>query len=155
MSYLKSDGADAIVEWPYSYAQLRRDNPDVSFPREVDDAWLNANNIFKVTPSAQPAYDLNKNVVEAQPQRINGEWVQVWAQVNATLEEIVARVTKEQDEAENDEIRSNPEVAAFIAMTPAELDTFIDNLPNTVAAMKSLNKRIAKMLLGLSKKVYR
>jgi len=154
MSYLKSDGADTVVSWPYSYAQLRRDNPDVSFPREVDDAWLAGYDIYKVAPTSQPAYDLTKNIVEGQPQRIAGVWTQVWTQVPASLEEIVARTKQADDAQAKFDVAADAFVQTFIGMTKEQVENYTANNTATVAAVRDLMIKQNLMLWVLARQEF-
>lgn len=51
------DNNTTIVEYPYTVGQLRRDNPSVSFPKQIQEATLNAYNVYYVEnqPLGQPA----------------------------------------------------------------------------------------------------
>jgi hypothetical protein len=69
---------DVVEKYPYSIGQLRKDNPNVSFPREPSDSTLAAYNVFRVTRVDPPEVDYTKNVGETVPQKINGVWTQVW-----------------------------------------------------------------------------
>jgi hypothetical protein len=40
--------------YPYSAAQLRRDNPQTSFPKNPTDELLASYNVFPVKPTGQP-----------------------------------------------------------------------------------------------------
>lgn len=75
----------------YSIGQLRRDNPDTSFPSAMSGALLAEWNVYPVTPTPRPDIDHTKNVTEAAPQQIDGVWTQVWQMTDATAAEITER----------------------------------------------------------------
>lgn len=78
--------------YPYSVSQLRRDNPQTSFPRNPTDELLATFNVFPVKPTEQPAYEpLTQRVEEGTPVLQAGEWVQVWWITPLSAEEIAQR----------------------------------------------------------------
>lgn len=90
---------NAVAVYPYTDAQLRRDNPDTSFPRELTDEARAAWGVLPVSPVAQPAYDpLTQNCIELTPVSVNGGWEQNWAVVPASSEEIAERKQALQDD---------------------------------------------------------
>ena len=81
----------------YTIGQLRRDNPNTSFPKAVSDAVLASYNVFPLYPTDQPTYDHTKNVVEGTPQEVGGVWTQVWSVSDASSEEIAARIERQSE----------------------------------------------------------
>lgn len=80
---------NAVIEkYPYSIGDLRRDNPQTSFPVEPTDALLVEYDMFPVTRTDIPVVDYTQAVTEADPQQINGVWVQMWTITDRTPEEI-------------------------------------------------------------------
>lgn len=78
--------------YPYSIGQLRKDNPQVSFPKTPTDALLASYNVFPVTVAEQPIYDLiTQNLSEGAPTLTAGIWTQVWVVTEATPAEIAQR----------------------------------------------------------------
>jgi hypothetical protein len=75
----------------YSIGQLRRDNPQVSFPKSIPDALLASYDVYPLTPVDRPVADHTKNVNEGKPQQINGTWTQVWDITDASAAEIETR----------------------------------------------------------------
>lgn len=77
-----------VEKYPYSIAQLRKDNPNVSFPSNLSDEVLKVYNVFPVETSAQPAFDeLTYRLVSGAPQLNEGVWTQVWTVVLLSAEE--------------------------------------------------------------------
>lgn len=60
-----------VEQFPYTLGDLRRDNPQTSFPKKIGDAILASHGIFHVMPEPQPEHDpLVQTVVrDAQPHR--------------------------------------------------------------------------------------
>ena len=60
-----------VEQFPYTLGDLRRDNPQTSFPKKIGDAILASYGIFHVMPDAQPEHDpLVQTVVrDDQPHR--------------------------------------------------------------------------------------
>jgi hypothetical protein len=60
-----------VEQFPYTLGDLRRDNPQTSFPKKIGDAILASYGIYHVMPDAQPEHDpLVQTVVrDDQPQR--------------------------------------------------------------------------------------
>jgi hypothetical protein len=46
-----------VEQFPYTLGDLRRENPNTSFPKKIGDAILASYGIFHVMPDAQPEYD--------------------------------------------------------------------------------------------------
>ena len=90
MSYFKITNG-AVEVYPYSVNQLRRDNPNVSFPRDISLEIMRRYGMFPVTTQDFPDYDpLTQKIVTATtPTYING-WVLTQNVVDMTAEEIAA-----------------------------------------------------------------
>lgn len=95
--------ANAVAEkYPYSIGQLRKDNPQVSFPKNPPDALLADYGVFPVTPTERPDVDpRTERLEEGAPVLIDGLWTQAWDIVALTDDEIFER-----DEAHGDQIRA-------------------------------------------------
>lgn len=81
-----------VSKYPYSFSQLRKDNPNVSYPRNPSDEVLENFGVYKVNPSAQPNHDPDtQNVTEGTPELVDAVWSQTWIVSDATAEEITER----------------------------------------------------------------
>lgn len=76
---------------PYSPAQLRRDNPQVSFPANPTNELLAEWHVYPVTRTPRPTTDYTQNVAEVTPTLTDGVWTQTWQVTDATPEEIAER----------------------------------------------------------------
>lgn len=92
---------DVVEKYPYSIGQLRKDNPNTSFPRNPTAQLLAEWNVFDVASVPRPEVDYTKNVGETVPKKVNGVWTQVWNVSDADADEIAQRI---QDKA--NEVRS-------------------------------------------------
>jgi len=79
-----------VDTYPYSVGQLRRDNPQTSFPKQVPDEMLAEYGIYPVTIETAPSFDkrTQKTEQEATPTLVNGSWTIGWTTTDKTAEEI-------------------------------------------------------------------
>jgi len=81
--------ADAAPVWPYDLAQLRADNPNVSFPAAPTPDDLAPFGVFEVVSAEPPPCDLrSQRLEEAQPEQVGDAWQQRWTVRDASPEEI-------------------------------------------------------------------
>ena len=77
--YVRVDGL-TVAEYPYSFVQLQRDNPSVSFPIPCDDELLAEWGVYPVQ-TVVPDYDaITQDALEADPvwDAENEVWKQSW-----------------------------------------------------------------------------
>ena len=85
--------------FPYSIGDLRRDNPNTSFPRNPSDAVLADWNVFPVVEQSPPEYNpANQNLNQLNPTLADGEWLQTWQVTAASAEEIAERLQRKEAE---------------------------------------------------------
>jgi len=85
---LKPDGS--LDRYPYTLTDLRRDNKGTSWPKVISDEVAARFNVYRVTPTAQPAEDHTINP-ERTAVKVNGTWIEQWTQTPATPEQIAER----------------------------------------------------------------
>jgi hypothetical protein len=84
---------EVVEKYPYSIGQLRKDNPQISFPRNPSESLLAEYGVFPVTQADLPQIDpMTQNLTEGTPVLTSEEWVQVWVVADATPEEIEQRL---------------------------------------------------------------
>jgi hypothetical protein len=84
---------EAVEKYPYSIGNLRKDNPQVSFPRNPSDATLAEYGVLPVARTERPEHDpITENLNEGTPALVNGVWTQVWVVTPANPEEIEQRI---------------------------------------------------------------
>ena len=62
-----------VEQFPYTLGDLRRDNPQTSFPKKIGDAILASYGIFHVMPDPQPEHDPLVQTVVRDPMPHNNE----------------------------------------------------------------------------------
>lgn len=73
----------------YSIGNLRRDNPNVSFPKSPSDSLLADWDVYPYTVETKPTFDNRTQRIELGDfVNTNGSWVQTWNVINKTTEEI-------------------------------------------------------------------
>jgi hypothetical protein len=158
MIYLRF--TEGVVTYPYSLFQLRQAHPQVSFPAEMGADLLLEYDVFVVTETERPAPSdpLTKDVVEAEPIPVNGTWTQQWVEVGAP--DAQDRQNYAADEAQRVVLKADSWVASYIAMSDAELDTYLNNqiagtTAQQIAALKTQFIRLAKVVKHLARRELR
>ena len=62
-----------VEQFPYTLGDLRRDNPQTSFPKKIGDAILASHGIYHVMPETQPEYDNLVQTLVRDPEPHNNE----------------------------------------------------------------------------------
>ena len=91
----------AITRYPYTLADLKRDNPQVSFPMSPSDASLSDFGAVRVYFSTQPSFNPDTHALEEQaPTYVaaNSRWEQVWGIRALTAEEIAQKQSQVQEQ---------------------------------------------------------
>lgn len=80
---------NAVTNYPYSFWQLKQDNPQISFPANPTDELLASYGVLPVTQVEVPAYDSAvQRIEEGAPALASGTWTQVWNVIALTAEEV-------------------------------------------------------------------
>ena len=90
MIFVKTSNGQ-VETYPYSIGQLRKDNPNTSFPKNPPADLLAEWGVYPVATVDRPQVDPTKTVIESDPVQVNGEWTQHWVVTDATAEEIAQR----------------------------------------------------------------
>ena len=79
-----------VDTYPYNVGQLRRDNPNTSFPKKVPNEVLAEWGVYPVTVEDQPTYVERTQVCtrNAQPVLTNGVWTVGWTVTDKTQEKV-------------------------------------------------------------------
>jgi hypothetical protein len=144
----------AVAQYPYSFGQLRKDNPQVSFPRNPDDAKLAEFGVVAVAPTAKPAGDLAKNIVETTPVLTGGVWTQAWSVVEASADEIAERQKSAALANDTAAVKADSFVASFLTMTPAEVVAHVEDKTTNLVETRALLKKLAIMLHILARREF-
>lgn len=90
--YVKATNG-VIDQYPYTVGDLRRDNPNTSFPKNVPESVMAEFGMYPVGYEPAPQYDPATQYIEtsAQPSLINGQWLLTKSVVDMTPEQVKAR----------------------------------------------------------------
>ena len=114
----------SVDTFPYSVGQLRRDNPNTSFPRQISSELLEDYGVYSVTVDAQPSYDDRTHTLaqNATPTGSGGTWTLGWTTTAKTAEE-----TQEYDDnvAASNRVKRDGLLAAtdYFALTDVTMDS--------------------------------
>ena len=80
----------AVDTYPYNVGQLRRDNPNTSFPKQIPDEMLESYGVMPVTVASMPTInDRTQKVEQANaPSLTSGDWTIWWSISSKTADEI-------------------------------------------------------------------
>jgi hypothetical protein len=85
--------------YPYTIGELRRDNPNTSFPRRPTEATLASWGVYPVASVDSPAFSYaTQNLTEGNPVLVNSQWQQTWVITDATPEEVAQRAAQQADD---------------------------------------------------------
>ena len=85
--YIKLNNNE-IEKYPYYANDLRKDNPQTSFPSEIPLSIFAEYGVYKVKQVEAPAFTYKHNMAEGNPVNNNGEWEQTWVLTEKSAEEI-------------------------------------------------------------------
>jgi alpha-D-ribose 1-methylphosphonate 5-phosphate C-P lyase len=88
MTYVKTQDGQ-VTKFPYNIGQLRRDNPNTSFPRRISSETLASYGVFEVAIEDMPQVDpaTHKAIRSDTPVNVGDKWVLQWSTVEKTDEE--------------------------------------------------------------------
>jgi hypothetical protein len=80
---------NTVTTYPYSFAQLKSDNVDISFPASPTVELLELYGVYEVAQVDQPLYDsATQRIEESTPTLVGGVWTQVWNIIDLSAQEI-------------------------------------------------------------------
>ena len=90
---------NVAVKWPYTKEDLRKDNPQTSFPSTIPDALLSDYGVVDVFIVNQPQIDYTKNITQKPPvfNTEENRWETSWEVTDASEEEIQRRIEQQSD----------------------------------------------------------
>lgn len=82
----------AVDQYPYTIGDLRRENKNVSFPKNIPEEVLLEWGVVPVSEVPEPSIDvrLQKASQNSTPTQVNGSWVLEWTVTDKTPEEVAA-----------------------------------------------------------------
>jgi hypothetical protein len=82
----------------YSIGQLRRDNPNTSFPKVPSDALLADWGVYPYTVQDQPTVDyMTQTITSTALTQANGVWTQGWDVSNMSVEDAGRNIRNQRD----------------------------------------------------------
>ena len=89
MAYVKTSNG-TVVKYPYSIGELRKDNPNTSFPKHITADMLADHGVFQVSIQSPESFDerTQKIAVASEPTLVNGSWALVQSAASKTDQEI-------------------------------------------------------------------
>lgn len=95
MPHLKTTNGQPEI---YSIGQLRRDNPNTSFPKVPSDALLADWNVYPYTVQDWPAIDyMTQTLKQTALAEVSGAWVQGWEVSNQPAEDAGRNIRSHRD----------------------------------------------------------
>ena len=96
MYYVKASN-NTVEKFPYSIGMLRKDNPNVSFPKVMSIEALAEWGVYPVTVVDNPDYDVSTQRIDVAelPTFVNGAWIIPKTVVDLTAEEVAAVKAKQ------------------------------------------------------------
>lgn len=77
-----------VEKYPYTIGELRRDNPQISFPFQIPPEVLEEHGVVRVEETDAPTVDATQELIKQEPQYVDGRWIQTWSVRDKTPEEI-------------------------------------------------------------------
>lgn len=97
MYYVKLNSDGSIQKYPYKLNELKKENPNVSFPNPLTENILAEYQIFPVENVDQPYNQQTEKISAADPVLIDGRWRQQWQVLPLSQEESDRKVREYAD----------------------------------------------------------
>ena len=147
--------AGAVAAYPYTLKQMRADHPQTSFPAAPSEALLTEYGVVPVLETLAPVPTSDQNLEEGVPVIEGGIVKQSWVLTSASPEDVAMRQRNAADAADHATVKADAFVGTFLAMTPAEVDAYIEANTATLAQTRALLKKMGKMLLIVARRSLR
>ena len=82
---------------PYTIGKLRRDNPQISFPKDIPLEILTSFNVYPVKATPPPQIDSNTHLLTQDVQLIDDEWRRVWQEVELPQDQVEDNIREHRD----------------------------------------------------------
>jgi Phage tail assembly chaperone protein len=87
-----------VVQSPWTWDDMRKENPEVLFPNAYIESVLEAYGGVKVVTTTKPEDNHLQSAKQETPQFIDGVLTQVWTVITATESEVAQRTQEKSDE---------------------------------------------------------
>lgn len=81
-----------VLKFPYTLNDLRQSYPNVSFPSNVDDAFLEQYGMRRVHSSEPPKVEFWQKVLRKLPEFVEGRLQEAWQVIDVSKEETEAKL---------------------------------------------------------------
>ena len=82
----------------YTIGQLRKDNPNVSFPKDIPLEMLASYDVYPLTVEDRPSYNnLTEDVILDTPTEVDGSWTQSYSVVQKSEEEAAQNIRSQRN----------------------------------------------------------
>jgi hypothetical protein len=101
MIYVKV--TNGSIQYPYTIGQLRKDNPNTSFPAYISADTLAAYGVYSVQEVPPPEVDpLTKRHEQTVPTQVDGKWTQTWQVLQLPEDKAIANVRAKRNQLLSD-----------------------------------------------------
>jgi hypothetical protein len=91
MLYVKV--TNGSIQYPYTIGQLRKDNPNTSFPAYISADTLAAYDVYAIQEVPAPEVDpLTQRHEQTNPIQVDGKWTQTWRVVQLSEDKATVNV---------------------------------------------------------------
>jgi hypothetical protein len=91
MLYVKV--TNGSIQYPYTIGQLRKDNPNTSFPAYISADTLAAYDVYAIQEVPAPEVDpLTQRHEQTNPVQVDGKWTQTWRVVQLSEDKATVNV---------------------------------------------------------------
>ena len=88
---------NSVAKFPYNIGDLKKENPNISFPNPINENALAAFNVYPVTPIAAPEFDSRTHRVIQGVELVDGKWTQKWTLQDLPEEQARANIRAERN----------------------------------------------------------
>ena len=90
----------SVEKYPYTISDLKKDNPNVSFPKTIPTLTLNHYGVADVVVASRPSFNSATQTISKKnkPQLVNNVWTINWNITSLPQEDIDEIKTREQDD---------------------------------------------------------
>jgi hypothetical protein len=81
-----------LTKYPYTLNELRRENPQISFPPQIPDETLASFDVYPVETVSAPDLDSKTHRHTSTAELVDGKWIQVWQVVEISQDVAEANV---------------------------------------------------------------
>ena len=88
----------SVEKYPYSITDLKKDNPNVSFPKVLNTSILNSFGTYEVVTDSKPTYNSVNQTINKKniPELVSGTWTLKWETKDKPQEDIDKEKSDEQ-----------------------------------------------------------